>query len=75
MTWLQWVQIVEVPLLLALAAHVVKVRDDLAAFKLKVAETYATVAYLKDVESRVVTRLDKLDGKIDRVLERVTGHD
>lgn len=86
MTWLQWVQLVEVPAILFLVAWNLRLQNALAmarnqgdaalsAFKLRVAETYATVAYLKDVESRVVTRLDKIDDKMDRVLERVTGHD
>jgi anti-sigma-K factor RskA len=49
----------------------------LSAFQLEVAQKYASVAYLKDVESRLLQSLakvessvEKLDAKIDRLLDR-----
>lgn len=49
----------------------------LSAFMIEVAQKYASVAYLKDVESRLLQSLakvessvEKLDAKIDRLLDR-----
>jgi chromosome segregation ATPase len=49
----------------------------LSSFMIEVAQKYASVAYLKDVESRLLQSLakvessvEKLDAKIDRLLDR-----
>lgn len=49
----------------------------LSSFMIEVAQRYASVAYLKDVESRLLQSLakvessvEKLDAKIDRLLDR-----
>lgn len=49
----------------------------LSAFMIEVAQKYASVAYLKDVETRLVESLrkveasvEKLDNKLDRLLDR-----
>ena len=41
--------------------------DALAAYKLEVAEKYATTGYLQDVERRLNDMLTKLDGKLDQL--------
>lgn len=45
------------------------VRTEISDFKLHVATTYASVAYLKDVEARLVQHLVKIEAKLDRVVE------
>jgi hypothetical protein len=41
---------------------------ELDAYKLIVSQTYASQGYLKDVESRLVQALGKIEDKLDRVL-------
>lgn len=45
-------------------------RDELANYKLLVATSFVSVAYLKDVEVRIMAHLDKIEKKIDRVIEQ-----
>lgn len=49
---------------------IVVVRDDLANYKLIVATSFASVSYLKDVEGRIMAHLEKIEKKIDRVIEQ-----
>jgi len=46
------------------------IRDDLANYKLLVATNFVSVAYLKEVETRIMAHLEKIDQKIDRVIEQ-----
>jgi len=43
-------------------------RDALAAFKLEVAKTYASVSYLKDVDARLSRKLETIEEKLDALL-------
>lgn len=43
------------------------VRADLAAYKVEVAKTYASVAYLNSVEKRLIEHLLRIEGKLDRM--------
>jgi hypothetical protein len=43
---------------------------DLASYKLTVATSFVSVSYLKDVEGRIMAHLEKIDQKIDRVIEQ-----
>lgn len=43
--------------------------DELAAYKLQVAEKYASITYLKDVEVRIMAGLDKLQRSFDGFVE------
>ncbi|MFN0190949.1 MAG: hypothetical protein ACKVP5_03080 [Aestuariivirga sp.] len=45
-------------------------KDDLANYKLLVATNFVSVSYLKDVETRIMTHLEKIEHKIDRVIEQ-----
>lgn len=38
---------------------------DLAAYKLEVAEKYASIRYLKDVEGRLAASLERIEKKLD----------
>lgn len=53
-----------------LAAEISRVRSagahELAEFKLQVAKEYASVAYLKDVETRLIDALQRIEDKLDR---------
>ena len=41
-------------------------KDALAAYKTEVAKNYASMKYLKDVETRIVAHLEKIEDKLDR---------
>jgi hypothetical protein len=45
-------------------------KDELANYKLLVATSFVSVAYLKEVESRIMAHLEKIEKKIDRVIEQ-----
>lgn len=75
MTWLQWVQIIEIPVLAALGRFAWRghqaagdVRHELSEFKLEVAKEYTSIAHLKDVERRLLTQLEKIETKLDRAI-------
>jgi hypothetical protein len=87
MDWMWWITAIELPalggLFWLLQAHRTAVerelkalRDDLVAFKLHVATGYASIVYLKDVESRLTAHLLKIEAKLDRVVDRalLAGH-
>jgi uncharacterized membrane protein len=43
-----------------------QLREALAAYKLEVAKSYASIAYMKDVERRLTDHLLRIEGKLDR---------
>lgn len=45
------------------------VERELGAYKVEVAEKYATIRYLKDVEDRIVDHLKSIEEKLDRWIE------
>ena len=45
-------------------------RDTLAAFKLEVAKSYASIALLKDVENRITRHLQRIEDKLDNHSQR-----
>jgi hypothetical protein len=47
------------------------VRDDLAAFKLKATEQFATPAAIEKTEERLTTSLDRVAGRLEVVAGRV----
>lgn len=50
-----------------LEAAIDLLRDSLAAYKLEVAKSYASIAYLKDVERRLTGHLLRIETKLDGV--------
>ncbi len=42
-----------------------QLREALAAYKLEVAKSYASIAYMKDVEKRLTAHLDRIEHKLD----------
>lgn len=45
---------------------VAALRDGLAAYKLEVAKSYASIPYLKEVEARLTGHLIRIENKLDR---------
>lgn len=50
----------------AASAEARDLREGLAAFKLDVARGYASIGYLKDVESRLTAHLLRIEAKLDQ---------
>lgn len=44
-----------------------QLREALAAYKLEVAKSYASIAYMKDVEKRLTVHLERIEHKLDGV--------
>jgi hypothetical protein len=75
-----WVSVIELPALVGLFGlvqmykascdkAVLELRTDLAAYKVLVATTFASTTYVKDIETRIITHLQKIEDKIDRIVE------
>ncbi len=45
-------------------------RDNLAAYKLEVAKSYASIPYLKEVERRLTSHLVRIENKLDGAIAR-----
>ncbi len=69
MEWTDLIPLISLPLI-ALTAGIWKqiqnCKADLAAYKTEVAKDYASMKYLKDVETRIMTQLEKIEDKLDR---------
>ena len=68
MDWLNWLQIVEVPALGGMFMMIMRQSSALADFKVEVAKSHPT-------NDAVEARLARMENKLDRVLERMGGHD
>ncbi len=69
MEWTDLITFISLPLIALMAGmwrQVQNCKADLAAYKTKVAEDYASMKYLKDVETRIVSHLEKIEDKLDR---------
>jgi len=69
MEWTDFIAFISLPLIAIVAGlwkQIQNCKADLAAYKTKVAEDYASIKYLKDVETRIVTHLEKIEDKLDR---------
>ncbi len=49
------------------------IRDDLAAYKLEVARTYASLVHLKEVETRLTEHLLRIEAKLDQAHGAIRG--
>ncbi len=69
MEWTDFVSFISLPLA-AIVAYIWRqsqsCKADLAAYKTEVAKDYASIAYLKDMENRIVSRIGKIEDKLDR---------
>ncbi|WP_316978359.1 hypothetical protein [Shumkonia mesophila] len=57
----------------ACEAAIARLRDNLAAYKLEVAKSYASIAYLREVEKRLTEHLLRIEDKLDAVSTRRGG--
>jgi len=73
-----WITVIELPAIAGLVwyayqtrkdalAAAVRIHDELSDYKLAVAKDYASVGYLKDVEARLQSHLNRIEEKIDRL--------
>ncbi len=76
MDWQSFVAVVAAPVIGGLIfftyrahARIGEVQHQLDAYKVEVAEKYATIGYLKDVEQRIVDHLRSIEKKLDRWIE------
>ena len=51
-------------------AAIAQLREGLAAYKLEVAKSYASMTYLKDVERRLTAHLLRIEAKLDTAPSR-----
>lgn len=69
MEWTDFVSFISLPLAAVVAylwKQIQTCKADLAAYKTEVAKEYASIIYLKDVETRIMRKLDKIEDKVDR---------
>lgn len=52
-----------------LGEAVLRMHEALAAYKLEVAQTYASLNLLKDVETRLTEHLIRIEGKLDQAVQ------
>lgn len=57
----------------ACEAAVSRLRENLAAYKLEVAKSYASIAYLREVEKRLTEHLLRIEDKLDAATTRRGG--
>ena len=53
-------------------AMVQAVRDELAGFKLRVAEKYVSSDSLREIEDRLVAAIERLGERLDRVIDKAS---
>lgn len=69
MEWTDFVSFISVPLAVVVGyiwKQTQSCKADLAAYKTEVAKEYASIGHLKDVEGRIMRKLDKIEDKVDR---------
>ena len=69
MEWTDFIAFISLPLIAIVAGvwrQIQNCKADLAAYKTEVAKDYASMKYLKDVETRIVSHLEKIEDKLDR---------
>lgn len=76
-----WITAVDIPLVTAFVVTVNRTRqaletriqqlnDHLTAYKLEVAQNYASINHVKDLESRVIAHLLRIETKLDNTVYR-----
>jgi len=69
MEWTDFIAFISLPLIAVVAGmwrQIQNCKADLAAYKTEVAKDYASILYLKDMEDRIVSRIGKIEDKLDR---------
>lgn len=60
-----WISVIEIPAISALFALVVHQARDLAAFRVYVAERYASSLQVRELEQRLTAHLLRIEAKLD----------
>lgn len=74
---LWWIVAIDIPLLTSFISvfsrfrretdnHISTLRDTLAHYKLEVAQSYASISQMKDLESRLVAHLLRIESKLEQ---------
>lgn len=58
---------------LSFEASLTRLREGLSAYKLEVAKSYASIAYIKELEKRITSHLLRIEDKLDAVSYRNGG--
>lgn len=80
-----WITAVDIPLVTgfviainrtrqALETRLLNLGDHLTAYKLEVAQNYASINHVKDLESRVIAHLLRIETKLDNTVYRTASH-
>lgn len=80
-----WITAVDIPLITAFIISLTRTRqmldtriatlhDNLTAYKLEVAQNYASINHVKDLESRVIAHLLRIETKLDNTVYRSNQH-
>lgn len=78
-----WITAVDVPLITgfvitmnrmrqSLETQLSRLRDHFSAYKLEVAQNYASINHVKDLEARVIAHLLRIETKLDNTAYRAT---
>lgn len=76
-----WITAVDIPMISAfvfslnrtrttLEQRVTELRDHINTYKLDVAQNYASITHVKDLESRVIAHLLRIENKLDNTVYR-----
>ena len=73
MDWTEFVGFLSLPACMAVAFAIrqaLSAKSELAAFKTEVAKTYLSIETFNLVERRIMHELEKMDKKLDRMLDQ-----
>lgn len=82
-TFFWWITAIDIPVITAFVIAYTKLRhatdqsitdmrDRLNAYKLDVAQQYASITHVKDLEARVIGHLLRIENKLDNTTYRIT---
>ena len=81
MTWMDFVAFMSLPLVAIVAwlgrqcqithKRITNVKDEFLIYKTEVAQTYVSIVYLKDVETRILKQLTRIEDKLDKSVNGV----
>lgn len=85
MDWLQFLDLIAIPLSALVVGFFYnryvkhenkmdELQKNVDEWKLMVVQTYATKQELEKMETRILSSLDRMEGKLERVLARYPGH-
>ena len=73
MNWFEWIAVFELPALAGLLVLVLKLRDDLSATQIKLAETRITTEMLSTLRDEILRHLERIETRIDNLTNNKLG--